>query len=75
MPGIVSGIHARFGILESGTKQWYDSRDGVYEKWRESNTTYYWAYEQYGIWGLTARFLVRFKEILLAGEYQPTWKR
>ena len=35
----------------------------------------YWAYEQYGIWGLTARFLVRFKEILLAGEYQPTWKR
>ena len=42
---------------------------------RRSNTTYYWAYEQYGIWGLTARFLVRFKEILLAGEYQPTWKR
>jgi 8-oxo-dGTP pyrophosphatase MutT (NUDIX family) len=42
---------------------------------RRSNTTYYWAYEQYGIWGLTARFLVRFKEILLAGKYQPTWKR
>ena len=42
---------------------------------RRSNTTYYWAYEQYGIWGLTARFLVRFKDILLAGEYQPTWKR
>ena len=42
---------------------------------RRSNTTYYWAYKQYGIWGLTARFLVRFKDILLAGEYQPTWKR
>ena len=42
---------------------------------RRNNTTYYWAYKQYGIWGLTARFLVRFKEILLAGEYQPTWKR
>ena len=42
---------------------------------RRSNTTYYWAYEQYGIWGLTARFLVRFRDILLAGEYQPTWKR
>ena len=34
----------------------------------------YWAYEQYGIWGLTARFLVRFRDILLAGEYQPTWR-
>ncbi len=42
---------------------------------RRSNTTYYWAYEQYGIWGLTARFLVRFRDMLLAGEYQPTWKR
>ena len=42
---------------------------------RGPNTTYYWAYEQYGIWGLTARFLVRFRDILLAGEYQPTWKR
>ena len=42
---------------------------------RSPNTTYYWAYEQYGIWGLTARFLVRFRDILLAGEYQPTWKR
>ena len=42
---------------------------------RRSNTTYYWAYEQYGIWGLTARFLVRFRDILLSGEYQPTWKR
>ena len=41
---------------------------------RGNYTTYYWAYEQYGIWGLTARFLVRFKDILLAGEYQPTWK-
>ena len=43
---------------------------------RGSNTTtFYWAYEQYGIWGLTARFLVRFRDILLAGEYQPSWKR
>ena len=42
---------------------------------RRNNTTFYWAYEQYGIWGLTARFLVRFRDILLAGEYQPTWKR
>ena len=42
---------------------------------RGPNTTYYWAYERYGIWGLTARFLVRFRDILLAGEYQPTWKR
>ena len=42
---------------------------------RGPNTTYYWAYEQYGIWGLTARLLVRFRDILLAGEYQPTWKR
>ena len=42
---------------------------------RRSNTAYYWAYEQYGIWGLTARFLVRFRDKLLAGEYQPTWKR
>ena len=41
---------------------------------RGNYTTYYWAYEQYGIWGLTARFLVRVKDILLAGEYQPTWK-
>ncbi len=41
---------------------------------RGNNTTFYWAYEQYGIWGLTARFLARFKDILLAGEYQPTWK-
>ena len=41
---------------------------------RGNNTTFYWAYEQYGIWGLTARFLVRFRDILLAGEYQPTWK-
>ena len=41
---------------------------------RGPNTTYYWAYEQYGIWGLTARFLVRFRDILLAGEYQPTWR-
>ena len=40
---------------------------------RRINTTYYWEYEQYGIWGLTARFLVRFRDILLAGEYQPTW--
>ena len=42
---------------------------------RGPNATYYWAYERYGIWGLTARFLVRFRDILLAGEYQPTWKR
>ena len=42
---------------------------------RGPNTTYYWAYERYGIWGLTARFLVRFRDILLAGEYQPTCKR
>ena len=42
---------------------------------RGSHTTVYWAYEQYGIWGLTARFLVRFRDILLAGEYQPTWRR
>ena len=42
---------------------------------RGGNTTYYWAYEQYGIWGLTARILVRFRDMLLAGEYQPTWKR
>ena len=41
---------------------------------RGNNTTFYWAYEQYGIWGLTVRFLVRFRDILLAGEYQPTWK-
>ena len=40
---------------------------------RGSNTTYYWAYKQYGIWGLTARLLVRFRDMLLAGEYQPTW--
>ena len=42
---------------------------------RGHNTTYYWAYERYGIWGLTAMFLVRFRDMLLAGEYQPTWKR
>jgi 8-oxo-dGTP pyrophosphatase MutT (NUDIX family) len=36
---------------------------------RGRNTTYYWAYKQYGIWGLTARILVRFRDILLAGEY------
>ncbi len=42
---------------------------------RGPNTTYYWAYEQYGIWGLTARFLVRVRDMLLAGEYQPTWKQ
>jgi 8-oxo-dGTP pyrophosphatase MutT (NUDIX family) len=42
---------------------------------RGPNTTYYWAYERYGIWGLTAMFLVRFRDMLLAGEYQPTWKR
>ncbi len=42
---------------------------------RSNNTTYYWAYERYGIWGLTARFLVRFRDMLLAGEYRPTWKR
>ena len=42
---------------------------------RRNNTTYYWAYEQYGIWGLTARFLVRFKGILLSRGYQPTWNR
>ena len=42
---------------------------------RGPNTTYYWAYAQYGIWGLTARFLVRFRDMLLAGAYQPTWKR
>ena len=41
---------------------------------RGNYTTYYWAYEQYGIWGLTARLLVRFRDILLAGEYQPTWR-
>ena len=41
---------------------------------RGNDTTFYWAYEQYGIWGLTARLLVRFREILLAGEYQPTWR-
>ncbi len=40
---------------------------------RGSFTTYYWAYEQYGIWGLTARILVRFRDMLLSGEYQPTW--
>ena len=38
------------------------------------NTTFYWAYEQYGIWGLTARLLVRFREMLLAGEYPLTRK-
>ncbi len=42
---------------------------------RRNTTTYYWAYERYGIWGLTARFLVRFRDMLLAGEYRPTWKR
>ena len=42
---------------------------------RGPNTTYYWAYERYGIWGMTAMFLVRFRDMLLAGEYQPTWKR
>ena len=41
---------------------------------RGNDTTFYWAYEQYGIWGLTARLLVRFRDILLAGEYQPTWR-
>ena len=41
---------------------------------RGNNTTFYWAYEQYGICGLTARFHVRVKDILLAGEYQPPWK-
>ena len=37
-------------------------------------TTFYWAYEQYGIWGLTARLLLRFREMLLAGEYPLTRK-
>ncbi len=41
---------------------------------RGNNTTFYWAYEQYGIWGLTARILAGFRDMLLAGEYQPTWK-
>ena len=41
---------------------------------RGPNTTYYWAYERYGIWGLTAMFLVRFREMLLAGEYPVTRK-
>ena len=45
-----------------------------YYKRGSNTTTFYWAYEQYGIWGLTARFLVRFRDILLAGEYQPTWR-
>ena len=40
---------------------------------RRNNTTYYWAYEQYGIWGLTARFLVRIRDFLLSGAYQPPW--
>ncbi len=38
-------------------------------------TTYYLEYERYGIWGLTARYLVRFRNMLLAGEYKPNWKR
>ena len=35
---------------------------------RKINTTYYWAFEQYGIWGLTARFLVRFKDAFSANQ-------
>jgi 8-oxo-dGTP pyrophosphatase MutT (NUDIX family) len=42
---------------------------------RGPNTTYYWEYEQYGIWGLTARYLVRLRDMLLAGGYRPSWSR
>ncbi|MBQ7057691.1 MAG: GrpB family protein [Firmicutes bacterium] len=37
-----------------------------YTRKSKGATTYYWAYEGYGIWGLTARLLVRFKKMLLA---------
>ena len=37
-----------------------------YTRKSKGATTYYWAYEGYGIWGLTARLLVRFKRMLLA---------
>ena len=40
-----------------------------YKRKSKRKTTYYWAYERYGIWGLTARLLVRFKRMLLAGEF------
>ena len=39
-----------------------------YKRRGTRKTTYYWEYERYGIWGLTARLLVRFREMLLAGE-------
>ena len=45
-----------------------------YKRSRTRKTTYYWAYEQYGIWGLTARLLVRFRKMLLAGEYPAARK-
>ena len=38
-----------------------------YKRKSKGKTTYYWAYERYGIWGLTARLLIRFREMLLAG--------
>ena len=40
---------------------------GNYKRRGTRKTTYYWAYEQYGIWGLTARLVLRFRELLLAG--------
>ncbi len=45
-----------------------------YKRSRQRTTTFYWAYEQYGIWGLTARLLVRFREMLLAEEYPAARK-
>ena len=45
-----------------------------YQRKSKGKMTYYWAYERYGIWGLTARLLVRFRKMLLAGEYPPERK-
>ncbi len=45
-----------------------------YKRRGTRKTTCYWAYERYGIWGLTARLLVRFRELLLTGEYPLTRK-
>ena len=38
-----------------------------YKRKSKGTKTYYWAYERYGIWGLTARLLVRFREMFLGG--------
>ena len=37
---------------------------GNYKRRGTRKTTYYWEYENHGIWGLTARLLVRYRDML-----------